>query len=59
MKFAKKIDAAKAMTDSNLKLSKLQTLALQAVPHSSTQPIPPLLLRSFARTRLQAPTTFM
>lgn len=37
MKFAKKIDAAKAMTDSNLKLSKLQTLALQAVPHSSTQ----------------------
>lgn len=37
MKFAKKIEAAKAMADSDLKLSTLQTLALQAVPNSRTQ----------------------
>lgn len=37
MKFEKKIEVAKSMADSDLKLSTLTTLALQAVPHSRTQ----------------------
>lgn len=37
MKFKKKIELAKAMPDSDLKLSTLQTLAMQAAPRSSTQ----------------------
>lgn len=37
MRFEKKIKAAKDMPDSNLKLSTLTTLALQASPHSNAQ----------------------